>query len=938
MKKYILLFLTLIAFTTYSQTNNNGKLDMISEFSSITTVPFTMPDGIKLQTDIYLPIISDSVTTDINGYTVEIIPKGTQLFVYDSINNTVNINQYKLPLVFTRTPYGKGSYDQYGVYFNILGYAYAFQDMRGRYSSEGVYLPMYSDSWNKNKYHPNDTHPLDVTASTDSLNGNFHQDGKYSISFITDSLYRYYDLDGDGISETYDKTYNGSIAMFGASALGNTQYQAASSIKNNTSQNGLKGLLPIVATNEYFNGVIQHNGVFRQALVQGWVSGQLMHNINTVSTDSSVQNSVHSVFDYGNLNSDTILKRAVDFITVMQDANGFASMYPNNLLRLNGDASFAPIDSLGESSINGQYSRYSNLELPIYHLTGWWDIFIDGQINTFNNIIANTSEDTKKNQKLVIGPWTHGTIAQDTVADMIYPQSVFDLKLVNSITPSNAISDLVDGELVDWFRYLLNYNSDNYIGEPKVMIPESSKWQDVGNGMTVRVPSENYYISYTDFINFLGGFTGLDSMPIQLDQGGGNISDLTVNLPADTASQQAGTQPVGSPVSPPVDFEQIPNIRFYVPGPVNDGEAKNANVGNYWTSAETFPVSTGVNDYTLFFHSNGELDTIAPQTTETTLTYIHDPDNPVETVGGGNLVIQTPQSNRPNSGPMNYASSEFASITMNRADVLKFESDFIQDSMSIIGIPKARIFVSSLPQNGQSGFTDSDFFVRVLDVYPDGREYFVVEGAINARARDYAKQLANGIEDINIPYTNINTGQVYELEFSLLPIAYTFGHNHKIKVLISSSNYPRYQVNANIPIEDGEFFRRSPNDGQSYVYNSVSYSPRISQQGIYFSASQPTQITFPVFDGLTSITENTIEENNFFVYPNPAKDNITVLTNYTGNYTICIYTLTGQLLQEFKNNTQKQTIDIANLKTGIYIIKINGESGVISTRKLVKVM
>ena len=41
--------------------------------------------------------------------------------------------------------------------------------------------------------------------------------------------------------------------MLGASALGNTQYQAASSIKNDVSQDGLKGLVPIVATNEMFN-------------------------------------------------------------------------------------------------------------------------------------------------------------------------------------------------------------------------------------------------------------------------------------------------------------------------------------------------------------------------------------------------------------------------------------------------------------------------------------------------------------------------------------------------------------------------------------------------------------------------------------------------------------------------------------------------------------
>ena len=105
-----------------------------------------------------MPIISDSITTTINSgdsnYVIQIIPKGTQLFVYDSVGTSVNPNLYQLPMIFTRTPYGKGSYDEFGVYLNILGYAYALQDMRGRYQSEGVYLPMYSDAWDKSVYHP----------------------------------------------------------------------------------------------------------------------------------------------------------------------------------------------------------------------------------------------------------------------------------------------------------------------------------------------------------------------------------------------------------------------------------------------------------------------------------------------------------------------------------------------------------------------------------------------------------------------------------------------------------------------------------------------------------------------------------------------------------------------------------------------------------------
>jgi predicted acyl esterase len=932
--------LILLLFTTQfviSQSNNNGKLDTITEFSTIISVPFTMPDGVILETDIYLPIISDSVTADIGAYTIELIPKGTQIFVYDSIGNSLNPNKYQLPIVFTRTPYGKNSFDEYGVVLNILGFAYALQDMRGRHHSGGVYLPMYSDAWDKYAYHPNETHPLDITGPTDPLNGNFHQDGRYSIDFIKDSLYRYYDLDGNGTLETYDKTYDGSIVMFGASALGNTQYQAASSYKINVNQNGLKGLIPVVATNEHFNSVTQHNGVFRQALVQGWLTGQIEDNIDTIPSDNDIQNNVHSIFDYGNISGDTIIKRAIDFVTTIPDANGYSGMYPNNTKRVNVDAKYAPINNLGDSDPNGIYNRYSNLELPIYHLTGWWDIFIDGQIDTYNNVMENTSLSTRKNQKLVIGPWTHGTIGQDTVGDIIFPPSVFDLRVAaHSIGSNTNYSELVDGEVVSWLRYLLNYNPNHYIGEPKVLIPESNKWQDIGSGNYIRVPSEDYYIRYPNFINYLGGFSGLDSLPIELDNGG-TISSLKVTIPADTSLQQPNTQAVNDPASAPIDFEQIPNIRFFVPGPVNDGEALNSDVGNYWTSSESFPLSVGVRDYTLYFHHNGSLDTLVPNTVEPVLSYNHNPNNPVQTVGGGNLGIETPQGDRYSAGPMNYADTAFAPYTMDRLDVLRFETSIIQDSLCIIGIPIAKIYASSNPQSGPIGPTDTDFFVRILDVYPDGREYFVVEGAVNARARDYSKQLATGQEDINIPYTNITAGHIYEFEFRMLPIAYTFGHNHKIKILISSSNYPRYQSNANVPIEQGDFFRRNPNDGLNYSYNSISYPPRIARQDIYFTPTQSSQITLPLFDGVgVSIKEENKEEDaNWFVYPNPANNEINIVTNFADSYTIRIFNLTGQLVMD-SQGSGNQKINIGALSTGIYIVKITTKNGLIKSQKLIK--
>jgi predicted acyl esterase len=940
MKKILLFSLLFSIYQGFGQSNNNGQLDTITEFTTISTVYTTMPDGIKLATDIYLPIISDSITTKIvvgdTSYVIQIIPKGTQLFVYDSLNGMPNPNQFQLPMVFTRTPYGKGYYDEFGVYLNVLGYAYAFQDMRGRYQSEGVYLPMYSDGWDKSAYHPENGHPLDVTAFTDPKNGIYHEDGKNSIIYLTDSLYKLYDLDGDGIPETNDEINNGSIVMFGASALGNSQYQAAASFKNDISQDGLKGMVPIVATNEHFNSVLQHNGVFRQALVQGWLTGQLLDNVDTIPSDMDIQDNVHSIFDYGNISGDSVINLAIDFITTVKDENGYTGMYPNFMYRTDANASFAPVNSLGESDPNGQFNRYTNMELPMYHLTGWWDIFIDGQLETYNHIMNNTSQKTQSNQKVVIGPWTHRTISMAEVGDIVYPESVYDIRLANTDAVSANLTELVEGDLVNWFRYLLNYDATKLIGEPKVFLPESTVWQNIGDN-SIRIPSENTYISYADFINYLGGFGGILGVPIELDNDG-LIIPLVIDLPSDTTLQQPGTNPVSDPVSPNVNFEEIPNIRYYVPGPVDD-LPQNASVGNYWASANEFPLKMGWRCYPIYLHGDGTADTLVPTQVENVKSYDHDPNDPIYTIGGGNLAIPTPQGDRISAGPLNYADTNFAKVTMDRPGVIEFETATIQDSLSIVGIPKAIIYASSTPLSGPSGVTDTDFMIRVLDVYPDGRELFVVEGTVNARARDYARQLSLDEEDITIPYTNINSDEVYEYEFNLLPIAYTFGHGHKIKILISSSNWPRYQSNPNIPIEEGDFFRRSPDDNQTYNFQGTEYEARVAHQQVFFSPDQPSQLILPLYDGVSDPNKSKdpdLNGNDWLIYPNPFHSEFTILSKFTENYSIKLYDVAGNIVYEQKEVNGKSIINGSNLAAGVYIVKLETSLGSIYTQKLVK--
>lgn len=936
---FSLLFIIFTGLVSHAQLN--GQLDELSDFSSYYSYEFTTSDGVKLATDLYLPITRDSMVEYMpfgdESYPIVIVPKGTQLIIYDSLNGEINPNPYQLPMIFTRTPYSKSHDDALAMLMNMIGYAYTLQDMRGRYASEGVYLPMYSDSWNKDAYHPNESHVLDFTEISDPHNSIYHQDGKESIFFLEDSLKWDYDLNHDGIPDLTDKAYNGYLAMLGASAMGNSQYQAAAAYQKSEEHKDLKAMVPIVATLEYFDGVVQHNGVFRQALITNWITGQLEDVAVENPEDNDMQNHIHSTFDFGNLSPQEIFDFGVDQFSSLPDENGYSAMYPNYLQRCDMDGSHAAINAQGESDANGTHSRYENLEVPMYHLSGWWDIFVDGQIDTWQRIMNNTSEENQQVQKLVIGPWTHGSIGMDSVGDLRFPKSVYDINILYgdiSDNPENIrIDKIVESEVLSWLRQLLNYTDENYLAEPKVMIPESNKWQNWGPNL-VRIPSENYYIRFSNFINFIDGHEDLLEMPVQL-QTQDDLLDFTIDIPADTTAQPPGSVPLNDPATPVIDFQNVKNVRFYVPGPVKDGIAANEHIGNYWMERDWFPIDGEVTEIPFYFdNSNQEINILQGEENQEPISYVHDPDNPVQTIGGGNLTLRTPVINKTNAGPLNLANPEYAPLTMDRADVIAYISPQIKDSLCMIGYPKMKLFASSEVEGG--GPTDTDFFIRILDVYPDGREFYVSEGAVNGRAREYAKSIFNGNPNENAIYSNLESGTIYELDFKMMPIAYTFGHQHRVKVLISSSNYPRYQSNPNLPIEDGEFFRRDAGDGQEYEFEGVSMSPRTATQKIFTGSEYPTQLILPVYgkNGV-GFDEKQNPDTQYSIYPNPASNQIYVRTNQAQSFDIKIYAINGVEVFHQKYHSNYAQINLQEFGAGVYLVEITDENGKQNIQKLI---
>ena len=117
-----------------------------------------------------------------------------------------------------------------------------------------------------------------------------------------------------------------------------------------------------------------------------------------------------------------------------------------------------------------------------------------------------------------------------------------------------------------------------------------------------------------------------------------------MNVPKSGVPLIAGLDTGAIPGVPRVDFmNDIPNVRFYVEGPNRDGIAENAHVGNYWFKSDTFPiVSPYITNKKMYMHNNGTLDYTAPSTDEGYKIYVHDPNDPILTIGGENMVENLP--------------------------------------------------------------------------------------------------------------------------------------------------------------------------------------------------------------------------------------------------------------------------------------------------------
>ena len=225
---------------------------------------------------------------------------------------------------------------------------------------------------------------------------------------------------------------------------------------------------------------------------------------------------------------------------------------------------------------------------------------------------------------------------------------------------------------------------------------------------------------------------------------------------------------------------------------------------NRWRHENEWPLAR--THYTrYYFHSGGSANTrngdgvlsTAPPGEEPPDSYIYDPGDPAPTLRGNTLMI-----------PHGVADQRPAE---DRPDVLVYTSAPLERELELTGPITAQLFAAS-------SAVDTDFTAKLVDVAPDGYARNLQDGIVRARYRTSARRPAL-----------ITPGQVYEYKIDLWATSHVFQAGHRLRVEISSSNFPRFDRNPNTGAPLGEDDRLET-----------------AQQTVLHTAAQPSHILLPV--------------------------------------------------------------------------------------------
>ena len=293
-------------------------------------------------------------------------------------------------------------------------------------------------------------------------------------------------------------------------------------------------------------------------------------------------------------------------------------------------------------------------------------------------------------------------------------------------------------------------------------------------------------------------------------------------------------------------FEETAPIRIFVMGGGTGYKTAGGRLmhGGRWRDEYEWPLARTV--FTPFYlHQDGSLSKDPPNEPQSATTYRFDPANPVPSIGGNvssllDLLDMPPGVVDPEYAPR---TQRFDQIMLaggfdqvespsffgskppylplgSRPDVLVFQTDPLAMDTEITGPIEVKLWVAT-------NAVDTDFTAKLIDVYPPSEWYphgyhlNLSDSIVRMRYRN-----GDGRADFQSP------GEVSEITIVLYPTSNLFARGHCIRLDISSSNFPRFDVNPNTGEASGRERRRA-----------------VAENTVFHEAGRPARVILPVIPG-----------------------------------------------------------------------------------------
>lgn len=297
----------------------------------------------------------------------------------------------------------------------------------------------------------------------------------------------------------------------------------------------------------------------------------------------------------------------------------------------------------------------------------------------------------------------------------------------------------------------------------------------------------------------------------------------------------------------PNGIEDDPPVRIFVMGGGSGRKTIKGKLdhGGFWRIEREWPLAR-TRHVTYYLRQGNRLSPEPPQESEASLSYVYDPDHPVPTISANvtgffELVpiaegveeaarafvpwrarmrsIVLPGGSHQREAPGIVGARPPYPLLAHRPDVLVFQTEPLTEPVEVTGPMDVVLWIAS-------SAPDTDFTAKLIDVYPPNEDY--PEG--------YHLNLADSI--IRCRYRNgwdhaefMEPGKVYRVQIALPPISNRFMPGHRIRIDISSSNFPRFDLN--------------PNTGEPMGRHTFTQKARNT---VFFDHSRPSHVILPVIE------------------------------------------------------------------------------------------